>query len=160
MWKSLRRRLSKLALVLVAALCLAQSSSELLSPAVRRVGERLACLCGSCKNTVATCQMLGCHYSAPARERIAKMLAAGFSDDAIVEDFVKREGKRALAAPPAEGFHLLSWLMPFVALGIGLWAIYLYIHRFRKPAPPLVKADSALLERYQEDIERDLAKLD
>ncbi|MBI3683199.1 MAG: cytochrome c-type biogenesis protein CcmH [Acidobacteria bacterium] len=149
-----------LLLVLAAGLCLAQSSSDLLTPAIRRVGGTLACLCGSCKNTVATCQMLGCHYSSPARERIAKMQAAGMTDEAVIDDFVKREGKRALAVPPAEGFNLLSWVMPFVAIAIGLVAIYLYVKRYRKPAasPPVV--DNAALERYHEEIENDLAKLE
>ena len=38
------------------------------------------------------------------------MSKAGVSDEAIVDDFVKREGKKALAAPTAEGFGLAAWL--------------------------------------------------
>ncbi|MBL8233003.1 MAG: cytochrome c-type biogenesis protein CcmH [Bryobacterales bacterium] len=151
---------SKLLLILTTGLCLAQSSTEFLTPAVRRVGDNLACLCGACKNTVATCQMLGCHYSSPAREKIAKMQAAGMSDQAIIDDFVKKEGLKALAVPPAEGFSLLGWVMPFVAIGIGLAAIYLFIKRFHKPAPVIAPVDSAVLDKYHEQIEKDLAKLD
>lgn len=150
----------RLLLLLVVGLAFGQSPVELLTPAVRRVGEKLACLCGSCKNTVATCPMLECHYAEPARKRIAQLQAAGMSDEAIVADFVKREGKRALAVPPAEGFHLMGWVMPFVAIMLGLAGIYLFIRRFHRPAAPATPADPALLERYQDRIEQDLAKLE
>ncbi len=152
--------LNRLLLVLVAGLCLAQSSSDMLTPAIRRVGDQLACLCGSCKNTVATCQMLGCHYSAPARERIAKLQAQGTADDAIVDDFVKREGRRALASPPAEGFHLLSWAMPFVSIAVGLWVIYLFLKKYQRPAAAAPPIDRAALDKYQAEIDKDLAKLE
>lgn len=160
MRRNMLRLRSKLLLILTAGLCLAQSSTDFLTPAVRRVGDKLACLCGSCKNTVATCQMLGCHYSSPAREKIAKMQAAGMSDQAIIDDFVKKEGLKALAVPPAEGFSLLGWVMPFVAIGIGLAVIYLFIKRFHKPAPVIAPADTAALDKYHEQIEKDLAKLE
>ncbi|MBL8218615.1 MAG: cytochrome c-type biogenesis protein CcmH [Bryobacterales bacterium] len=150
----------RLLLVLVAGLCLAQSSSDMLTPAIRRVGDHLACLCGSCKNTVASCSMLGCHYSSPARERIAKLQAEGKTDDEIVDDFIKREGKRALAVPPAEGFHLLSWVMPFVAIGLGLAAIWAFVQRNRKPVTAPAAVDTAVLNRYQAEIDKDLAKLE
>lgn len=139
---------------------MAQSSTEFLTPSIRRVGDRLACLCGSCKNTVATCQMLGCHYSAPAREKIAKLQAAGLSDDAIVDDFVKKEGIKALSVPPTEGFSLVGWLMPFIALGMGLGMIVFFIKRFRKPSVDTVPVDVAVLDRYHEQIEKDMAKLE
>ncbi len=147
-------------LLLVAGLCLAQSSSDMLTPAIRRVGDRLACLCGSCKNTVATCSMLGCHYSSPARERIAKLQAMGKNDDEIVDDFIKKEGKRALAVPPAEGFNLLGWVMPFVAIGFGLAAIFAFVQRNRKPVVVATAVDTAVLNRYQAEIDKDLAKLE
>ena len=156
----MRRLLNRFLLLLVAGLCLAQSSSDMLTSSIRRVGDRLACLCGSCKNTVATCQMLGCHYSAPSRERIAKMQAQGANDDAIVDDFIKREGKRALAAPPAEGFNLLSWAMPFVSIAVGLWVIVLFVKRYQKPATAATPIDRAQLDRYKDEIDRDLAKLE
>lgn len=147
--------------MLIAALCLAQSASD--NAAVRRVGDRLGCLCGSCKNTVATCQMLGCHYSSPAKEKIAKMAAEGKSDQEIVDSFVKAEGLKALAVPPTEGFSLLSWVMPFVVIGLGLVAIYAFVQSKRKVRPAAADApqiDKALLDRYHDQIEKDLAKLD
>ena len=80
--------------VILAAVSLGQSASQLQTEAVRRVGSRLACLCG-CKSTVADCQMLECHYASPARKRIAELQAAGWSDDDIVADFVQKTGKQA-----------------------------------------------------------------
>jgi cytochrome c-type biogenesis protein CcmH len=149
-------------LILVAALLsFAQSdpSVAVLTPAVKRVGARLACLCGSCKNSVADCAMLHCHYSGPAREKIAQMLAQGMSDDRIVDSFVKEQGLRALVVPPAEGFNVMAWVMPFVVIALGLWAIWLFIRRFRKPST-VPELDPAVLERYRDRIEKDLSKLE
>jgi cytochrome c-type biogenesis protein CcmH len=148
-----------LAFTLLAAFSLGQVSSELVTEDIRRVGSKLACLCGSCKNSVGDCAMLACHYSKPARERIKAMQAEGKPDQAIVDDFVKTEGIRALVVPPAEGFNLLAWVMPFAMIGIGLASIWWFIKRFSKPAaaPDL---DPRVLERYQDTIEKDLSKLD
>lgn len=145
-------------MLLLAAICLSQTPTEVLTPAVRRVGDRLACKCGACNNTVGNCPMIECHYAYPARQRIAKMLAEGQSDEAIVAVFVKENGLSALAAPPAEGFNLLSWVMPFVAIGVGLGAIWLYIKRFRKPLPVAVAPPAD--PRYRERIEKDLTEFD
>lgn len=151
---------SRFLLILLAGLCLAQSASDRVTPNMRRVGDKLACLCGACKNTVATCAMLGCHYSSPAREKIAAMQAEGKGDQEIIDSFVKAEGLRALAVPPAEGFNLAAWVMPFVALGMGLGVIFWFVKRNRQPAPALPHVDSAALDRYHEQIEKDLAKLE
>src|SRR5687767_13324517 len=131
---------SSLSILLWAALCVGQnetgqSEADLVTPEIRRAGEKLACLCKSCKNTVATCQLLRCGYSHPARLKIASMQAEGRNDAQIVQSFVKERGIQALAVPPAEGFNRMVWIMPFAALGFGLFAIWLYIRRFRKPAP-------------------------
>lgn len=154
---------SRIFLFLLAGLCLAQSSSDLVTPAIRRVGERLACLCGSCKNTVSTCQMLGCHYSSPAKEKIAKLQAEGKSDQDIVDTFVKSEGLKSLAVPPTEGFSLLGWVMPFAAIAIGLCGIYAFMKKKRRPVVMTQaesKIDNEVLDRYHDQIEKDMAKLD
>ncbi len=158
------QRAARLALLLLlAALSLAQQSpTRLLTPEMKRVGEKLACKCGTCNNTVANCPMLECHYALPAREKIASALAAGQSDQSIIDGFVKEYGLSALAAPPAEGFSLLSWVMPFVVLAIGLGMIWLYIRRLRKPQPlpEVPPLDPKLRDRYEERIEKELADLD
>lgn len=148
-----------LLLAFLAGSCLAQVSSELITPEIKRVGSRLACLCGSCRNSVGDCPMLGCGYATPARERIREMLAAGMSDEAIVQAFVDERGIQALVTPPAEGFNLLTWVMPVVAIAIGLLAVWWFIRRMSRPAlqPPV---DEEVLDKYRDSIEKDLAKLD
>lgn len=157
----MRRWLSSLFLLILAVTSLAQTASQLQTDAVKRVGMKLACLCGTCNNTVTECQMLECHYSKPAKARIAALLAAGKSDQEIIDGFVKEYGKRALAAPPAEGFNLLAWVMPFAAIAAGLGVIWVFIRRFRKPlAVAGTPADAEMLSRYQERIDKDLEKFD
>lgn len=151
-----------IALVLLSAFAMAQVSSELITPEIRRVGSRLACLCKSCKNSVGDCAMLACHYSKPAREKIRDMEAAGKSDDEIVDSFVKDQGRQALVVPPNDGFMALAWWMPPFMVGLGLASIYWFIRRVRKPLPSTSSpaVDAKLLERYKDSIEKDLAKLD
>ena len=157
----MRQLKSSLLVFALAVMCLAQSASDLQTDPVRRVGDRLACLCGSCNNTVATCGMLECHYSKPARLKIAAMAAAGKSDKEIIDSFVAENGLRALAAPPTEGFNLLGYLMPFIGLAAGFAAIAYFIRRmYFKAAPAPAAGDEQLLSRYQERIEKDLQKLD
>src|ERR1039457_4848970 len=73
-----------------AVAALAQTASEKPSLDVRRVGMRLQCQCG-CKDSVATCSMLECGFSKPAKEKIARMLALGMTDQQIIDDFVDRK---------------------------------------------------------------------
>ena len=85
--------------VIIAVAALAQTASEKPSVDVRRVGARLACQCG-CKDSVATCSMLECHFSKPAKEKIAQMQAVGMSDDQIIQSFVREYGAGIYLAPP------------------------------------------------------------
>jgi cytochrome c-type biogenesis protein CcmH/NrfF len=150
---------SSILVILLTAICIAQTPTQLLTPAIRRVGDKLSCLCGSCKNTVATCQMLECHYSHPARLEIATMQAAGASDETIVASFVKKSGLQALAVPPAQGFSLMAWVMPVFVILLGLTMIWLFVKRFRKPFVP-AEIDQTALDRYNQQIEKDMAKFE
>jgi cytochrome c-type biogenesis protein CcmH/NrfF len=147
--------------VALAAASLAQTSSGLLTPDVKRVGMKLACLCGGCNNTVGDCPMIGCHYSAPAREKIAAMQKAGSDDKAIIDSFVSEQGLKALATPPTEGFSLVGWLMPFIAAGFGLIVVWMVLRRYLnlKPAP-VTELDRAVLDKYHAQIENEVSKLE
>lgn len=148
-------------MALVTGLCLAQIPSLNLTPEVRRVGSKLRCLCGVCRNSVGDCPMLGCHSAVPGREKIAKMQAEGKTDDQIIDSFVKEQGVQVLVTPPATGFSLLSWMGPPVVLLGGLGSIYYWIRRNRQPgvvAP--VAASDADLERFRAQAGEELEKLD
>ena len=148
-------------LFVLTALSLAQTASQLVTPEIRRVGDKLGCLCGSCNNTVATCQMLECHYSLPARQEISKKQSLGMNDQEIIDGFVKKSGLVALASPPIQGFSLLAWTMPFAMVAVGLGSILLFVKRIRKPiASSAPEIDPVLMDKYHEQIEKDLAKLD
>jgi len=146
-------------MALAALAALAQTASEKPSVDVLRVGHRLACQCG-CKDSVATCSMLECHFSKPSKEKIAKMQAEGKSDQAILDAFVKEFGSVVLLdEPSAYGF-----IVPYVVLAAGLGVIWVFIRKYSKPKPATelgsLEIDDPALEKYREQIEKDLAKLE
>jgi cytochrome c-type biogenesis protein CcmH/NrfF len=158
----MRQWKSSLLVLGLAAVCLAQSSSQLLTPAIKRVGERLACLCRTCNNTVGDCPMLECHYASPAKRKIGEMQMAKHSDDEIVKSFVQETGLEALSAPPTTGVSSLAYIMPWLAIVLGLGAIYLFIRRFHFKHAPAggPELDPEVLERYRAKIDKDLDKFD
>jgi len=131
---------------------LGQGGTPLENPRVRQLGDQLACLCG-CGSSVTSCNMLHCHFSDPARQKLLAMVKAGMSDQAIFAAFVKDYGPQVLLKPPAEGFNLLGWIMPFVAIAIGLAAVWWFIQRFRKPLPAGPEPDAVTLARVEKDLE-------
>src|SRR5436190_15825996 len=105
-----------LLLIVLAAAALAQTASEKPSLDVRRVAARLACQCG-CKDSVATCSMLECHFSKPAKERIAQMQAVAMSDEQIVAAFVRDYGQGVYLATP----NAWGWVVPYSAVAFGFF---------------------------------------
>jgi cytochrome c-type biogenesis protein CcmH/NrfF len=146
-------------LLALAGLALAQTASEKPNTDVRRVGQRLACKCG-CKDSVATCAMLECGFSKPAKERIARMQAAGYSDQQIIDAFVRDYGPGIYLAQPS----IFGWSVPYVAATLGLVAIWFFIKKYRKPKPLVeigpATLDDPALEKYKDQIEKDLANLE
>jgi cytochrome c-type biogenesis protein CcmH len=71
-----------------------------------------------------TCHTLLALSNAPVAERmrvvIRRWIAEGDTTGEIEARLVADFGEQVLAAPPAQGFGLVAWLLPFVALlGIG-----------------------------------------
>ncbi len=80
------------------------------------VESRLKCNCG-CGLDVHSCQFqMQCGTSPVWSARIRRDLEAGMSVEAIEASFVAEFGPTVLMAPPAEGFNLLGYLMPAIAI--------------------------------------------
>jgi len=102
----------------------------------QEIAEALTCQCG-CGLTVANCNHPNCSFSVPMREHIDTMLAHGMGRAEIISYFRKQYGEKVLSAPTAQGFNLLAWTMPFVALMIGGGLIVLMMGRWRgAPSTP------------------------
>jgi len=146
----MRRLKTVLLFGMLIGVSIAQNPMDFLSPEIKRVGMKLACLCGSCRNSVGDCTMIACGYAFPARQKIKQLQTMGASDQNIVGRFVKEQGKKALIEPETTGFGLLGWLMPGFAIALGLIALGVYIKRFRAPMPaPALPVPSEQLAEYE-----------
>jgi cytochrome c-type biogenesis protein CcmH len=155
----MRRFKNSLLLLILAVAALAQTASEKPSLDVRRVGMRLQCQCG-CKDSVASCSMLECGFSKPAKEKIARMLALGMTDQQIIDDFVRENGPGIYLSPPSA----FGWIVPYASVGFGLVVIWLFMKKYRKPKPMAdlgpIELDDPELAKYKDQIEKDLANFE
>lgn len=119
----------------------------------------LRCNC-SCGLDVHSCQFqMQCGISPGWSERIRQSLAAGQTPEAIQASFVADFGTTVLMAPPAEGFNLVGYLLPSVAIVMAGVFIGLFLRRraemTERPAPVTELADEDV-----ERLRRELQKLD
>jgi cytochrome c-type biogenesis protein CcmH len=153
--------MKRLALVLLVALALpgaALASEE--NPTLRELEGEL--MCPTCGTTLEL-------SNAPAADQIRRFvrarIAAGDSKSEIEDKLVDEFGRGVLASPPKEGFDLLAWVLPLLALGLGAGAIGLLVVRWsrrREPDPPLeapsangrADLDPALEKRLEEELAR------
>ena len=156
------RVLKRAMLVLaLAAAAIAQTSSQIESDEVKRVGIHLKCTCGCGENLNCSMSSGQCHICKPARAKIFTMQQSGMSDDTIIASFVK-SGEFTLLSDPNSYF----WLVPYFSLALGGVVVWMVLRRLRgnkmRPATaggPPVDNDPDFA-RYRDAIERDTEKLD
>jgi cytochrome c-type biogenesis protein CcmH len=96
--------------------------------------------CPVCENTpLDVCPTQAC---ADWRELIRTKLAQGESKQDIFDYFVRQYGDNALARPPRTGINFVLWLLPFVAVGLGLIFFARYMKGLRQEEP--VVAETAV----------------
>ncbi len=105
------------------------------TPTNAQVSEGLTCQCG-CGLTVANCNMPTCGFSVPMRAEIDGMIRKGMSRAQIVAFYRHKYGEKVLSAPTTEGFNLLAWTIPFIALALGGGLMVLVVGHWRSNAPP------------------------
>ena len=107
--------------------------------------------------------------NAPAANQIRRFvrarIAAGDTKSEIEDKLVVEFGRGVLASPPKEGFDLLAWVLPLLALGLGAAVIGVLVVRWsrsRDPAPDAgspeangrVQLDPVLEKRLDDELAR------
>jgi len=132
---------------------------------VQEVGEGLTCQCG-CGLTVANCNHPSCGFAIPTRGDIAAMINKGMTRLQILQSFRSKFGEKVLSAPTTEGFNLLAWVMPSVAVGAGVLLILVAVARWRKPPgadgvvrkPAVARGGDQFEAGLRQRLERDLRR--
>ena len=81
----------------------AQGTVPLTNARVRRIGRHVKCKCG-CQASVTECNMINCHFSDPAREKLLGLVEAGKPATRTSSTSIQAEyGKEVLLRPPSDG---------------------------------------------------------
>lgn len=92
---------------------------------------RIKCQCG-CTLDVYTCRTtdFSCQVSPAMHRDVVALVEGGYSAQEIIDAFTNVYGEQVLMAPKAEGFNLLGWTFPFIALGGAAIAVGALIRRW------------------------------
>ena len=77
------------------------------------------------------------------RNQIREQLAAGRSEQDVVDFLVARYGDFVLYRPPLKGTTVLLWIGPFLFLAFGAFILVRFVRRRRVAEPELSAADRA-----------------
>ena len=85
--------------------------------------------CPVCPNTpLDVCETQACK---DWRAQIRDQLAAGWSEERIIDYFVTQYGERVLAEPGRKGFTSLVWVLPVIAVLLGLAVVWQVLRSWR-----------------------------
>ncbi|MCU1298669.1 MAG: hypothetical protein JWO91_2947 [Acidobacteriaceae bacterium] len=133
------KRVAQLSLVLVALFGFLGAGDELTR--VNDLGHRLMCVCG-CNQILLECNHVGCNYSERMRDELVAAVGKGDNDDLTLQWFVQKYGTTVLAAPTAKGFNRVAWVMPYLALVLGLATVVVIVRTWKDR--PLVLSKGAV----------------
>jgi cytochrome c-type biogenesis protein CcmH len=98
------------------------------------LGHHMMCVCG-CGQILLECNHVGCQYSDRMRTELVAALDRGDNDDLITQAFIQKYGTTVIAAPSTSGFNRVAWIMPFLALVLGLVTTALIVRAWKdRPA--------------------------
>jgi len=103
------------------------------------LGHRLMCVCG-CNQILLECNHVGCNYSDHMRQELMAALDKGQNDDLVLQAFIQKYGSTVLAAPTEKGFNRVAWIMPYLALVLGLGLVTMVVRAWGRKAVALREA--------------------
>ncbi len=121
---------------------------------VNRVAKNL--YCPVCPNTpLDVCETKACE---DWRAQIRDQLAQGWTDQQIIDYFVAQYGERVLAEPQRKGFTSFVWILPVIAVLIGLAIVYEVLRGWRSPrgsprsSSPPARIEPEILDKIEQEL--------
>lgn len=149
---------------IIAALAVNLADDAPLTPTQRdiahRAGSRLVSLCPDCR--LSTIDEEGpCGWARTNRHVIQRAVAAGLSEDAIVERYVATYGPDVLAVDTNAGKYRVMWAAPYLLVLAGLGLVFVVGRRARRrketepePDVSVEPTDRALLDAELDALDR------
>jgi cytochrome c-type biogenesis protein CcmH len=117
--------------------------------------------CPVCPNTpLDVCETRAC---ADWRAQIQEQLAAGWSQEEIMDYFVLQYGERVLAEPQRKGFTAFVWFLPLTTVVLGLLLVWMLLRNWRLRQAGLPAAEAAapsLPPEVLARLEREIQEID
>lgn len=122
---------------------------------------RIRCQCG-CTLDVYTCRTtdFSCQVSPAMHRDIIALVQGGYSAPEILAAFENVYGERVLMAPRREGFNVVGYLLPGVAIAVGAVLLAVMLRRWRRPEPQLAASGSSIQATPEELKQLDAAVRD
>jgi len=150
-------RVRLLSVVFAAVLLLLGAGDD--AARIDRLGHQIMCVCG-CNQILLECNHVGCSYSSRMRDELTSAVTRGADDKGILQFFIQTYGTAVLAAPANTGFNRMAWIMPYLALVLGI-ALVVFMVRLWSKRPPVssTRIPAALrgseLERFRQQARRE-----
>jgi cytochrome c-type biogenesis protein CcmH len=142
------------ALALAVAVCFSLGATDAGSR-FNNLSHRLMCTCG-CAEILGECNHVGCPNSTGELKELRAGVAAGLSDQQILDSFVAKYGAVVLAAPTTHGFDLVAWIAPFAVFAAALLGTILLVRRWSVGKTEIAAGDSdPAREALKEKIRRE-----
>jgi cytochrome c-type biogenesis protein CcmH len=129
---------------LVVAVCFSLGATDS-SARYNDLNHRLMCTCG-CSQILGECNHVGCTSSATELQELRTAIAAGKSNQDILDSFVAKYGAVVLAAPTTHGFDLVAWIAPFAVFAAALLGTILLVRRWSVGRTAVATVDAANLD--------------
>ena len=75
------------------------------------------------------------------KHQVRELIARGYTQEQILRYFERSYGQFVLLKPKFQGVNTLVWILPIIALAVGVWAIFAMMGKGEPPQPQATEAD-------------------
>jgi cytochrome c-type biogenesis protein CcmH len=122
------KRLAEILLLCVAVSLLMGADNQ--NERYERLGGKIMCACG-CSQMLLKCNHVGCQDSDRMIRQLRATVQQYSSDEDVLNFFRRNWGVTAVVEPGAHGLELWAWILPPLALGVGLLLVILIVRNWR-----------------------------